>query len=996
MERPEYVQLKVALSKAYCIGPNCRPISDFCDHKNPVFTLFPEYFDFLPECYQDVEELKWLEFFRHFDLRSSISKETFIDFCTWIAAGVVNTKASNILLEHLSSNVTWHDDTEFILMIGRIPFVCICSLDAVIWISEPYSTLPTGSMTTLCGAAVEEHTPLLWTLRPIVKLPELLCQLCSSLQMTVIPSVMDVITNIKNISNSVFSDQNLFLNFPDELITPPQCSTLIDVMFENFKYLKQNMEVTSSCQLQLLADIPCIPVYANPMHKEKERIVLVKPSQVIHASSCEFSFYPYVHILPEEISDVFSVLQVTGVRNQIELCHISQILQNIKETQEHNSDVETIITNAIKHLHRFLCTNEGEIKLQSLCELYLPNAEGLLVDSTKLMLSDIPLQSLEFSSYGKTLLFKLPSNCGLTETDLCKLLPAHLAPKPMSVYCKQKPLPEGIDQFSVVAKEFRASLCSSNFRTALCLIVKKISDYDEVCKEIHDSLKRFQNTVKVVGVCNVSVEFSYNNEMVASVSSLLHMDNMSYNVYIESDISPPLLDMAYSTFADQLMAFLLKNISATSLNFEGLTSAIPVLLKCNNWKEMEKCLNFLGIRSIETQFITPGANVPESSIDFDISSALNEWVAYNREDGTMVFVQLVGEMPDMASCNIGTAKYRILLNETEKIVNRLHLYNIQQVAPHDERSTEEIKESISNLLKCFWSLGKDDRETLLKRLYFTWLHQNQSIVEFLRQQIVILLPETEVNNEMDEISCLVASNTSSLAPRAPSYSCNVQCPRAIQSNKSVHKPVLAPNIIPSTSPSTSKEPLGRWNVIGDHCDVTGKELLDRWDVTVQSAVGWNNCCVLPDISSLPNYKEGMRWLEQAESDLKALQLLNHCSIKFSDYEDICGHVCFLAQQVAEKALKGGRYALCGMSNDQMMTHRLSSHALAIQNVRPEICSDLTQLSDSLEQYYLNTRYPNRHTYPKVPKNVYRRSDSSKAYEIAERILKIIKQLVLRV
>ena len=53
-----------------------------------------------------------------------------------------------------------------------------------------------------------------------------------------------------------------------------------------------------------------------------------------------------------------------------------------------------------------------------------------------------------------------------------------------------------------------------------------------------------------------------------------------------------------------------------------------------------------------------------------------------------------------------------------------------------------------------------------------------------------------------------------------------------------------------------------------------------------------------------NLSEGKRWLKQAEKDHEVL-CVNHCQM--TTKPELANHVCFLAHQVAEKALKGGKY-----------------------------------------------------------------------------------------
>ena len=69
------------------------------------------------------------------------------------------------------------------------------------------------------------------------------------------------------------------------------------------------------------------------------------------------------------------------------------------------------------------------------------------------------------------------------------------------------------------------------------------------------------------------------------------------------------------------------------------------------------------------------------------------------------------------------------------------------------------------------------------------------------------------------------------------------------------------------------------------------------------------------------------WIAQAESDLEALNTL----LKVVDRAGrVCCQVCFLAHEVAEKALKAGKYVVCGLDPGSLTNHNLTSHAIGLE------------------------------------------------------------------
>jgi HEPN domain-containing protein len=111
--------------------------------------------------------------------------------------------------------------------------------------------------------------------------------------------------------------------------------------------------------------------------------------------------------------------------------------------------------------------------------------------------------------------------------------------------------------------------------------------------------------------------------------------------------------------------------------------------------------------------------------------------------------------------------------------------------------------------------------------------------------------------------------------------------------------------------------------------------------------------------------EGRRWLAQAEVDLSWCRHL---------YEQGAHYlVCFLAQQVAEKALKAFLYA---QGEDVVVGH--SVHQLCTRAARYDrrFAEHVDQWA-ILDSFYIPTRYPNG-LPDDIPANVYTREASTAA------------------
>lgn len=123
-------------------------------------------------------------------------------------------------------------------------------------------------------------------------------------------------------------------------------------------------------------------------------------------------------------------------------------------------------------------------------------------------------------------------------------------------------------------------------------------------------------------------------------------------------------------------------------------------------------------------------------------------------------------------------------------------------------------------------------------------------------------------------------------------------------------------------------------------------------------------------------EEGARWLDQAKEDLRwARHLLQEGGYYLA---------CFLAQQVAEKAIKAFLYA---QGEEVVIGHsvrRLTEEAAAWNSA----FSDRTARWGILDTYYIPTRYPNG-LPDGTPAQVYTREIASEAVNLAEEVVAFV-------
>ncbi len=123
--------------------------------------------------------------------------------------------------------------------------------------------------------------------------------------------------------------------------------------------------------------------------------------------------------------------------------------------------------------------------------------------------------------------------------------------------------------------------------------------------------------------------------------------------------------------------------------------------------------------------------------------------------------------------------------------------------------------------------------------------------------------------------------------------------------------------------------------------------------------------------------EGRRWLEQAEIDLGWAEHLHQQG----------GYhlACFLAQQVAEKALKAFLYA---GGAEVVLGHSVERLCAEVSRAEPSFVEGCSRWS-ALDGFYVPTRYPN--SLPdSIPAKVFTRSAAAEAVGYAREVVEAVR------
>jgi len=124
-------------------------------------------------------------------------------------------------------------------------------------------------------------------------------------------------------------------------------------------------------------------------------------------------------------------------------------------------------------------------------------------------------------------------------------------------------------------------------------------------------------------------------------------------------------------------------------------------------------------------------------------------------------------------------------------------------------------------------------------------------------------------------------------------------------------------------------------------------------------------------------QEAAMWLDQAVSDYSALEVL----LKAGKYD----LVCFLSEQVAEKAIKA---FLISRGEEMIFSHSIAKLCEMCEQYDPQF-AELKKKIKNLTPYYVEARYPN--ALEQVPAKYFDGDDAKAAIAMAKQALEAVKR-----
>jgi len=333
-----------------CIGDgvDLRSIQSFYDHTQKIFVTFCDDSCFLPKELQDKDLQKCL---KYFGLRTVPTTKEFLEYCHSVAkldqiSDVEN--ASKILLETLfRDDIEYHNqgfsNRSFLQKVSKIPIAIVCFINNLNAIKpqklgefniDSEDGSKSISITKLSGSSLVQYKESLWTCKPLIELPISLdamhrcAEKIRALDITVTPSINDIVQNLHNLADSEFADFSRF----HKQISPQtvySSNELPGITMKMIKCLVKNIKKDSdyeSLKLQL-ENLNFIPVKL-----QIDGYVLVKPIQVLFMDPSKLApYYPFLHPLVKEVQPAFSLLSQIGIKMSLDFSYMKLVFKLAKE-----------------------------------------------------------------------------------------------------------------------------------------------------------------------------------------------------------------------------------------------------------------------------------------------------------------------------------------------------------------------------------------------------------------------------------------------------------------------------------------------------------------------------------------------------------------------------------------------------------------------------------------------------------------------------------------
>ena len=958
-------------------------VSELCDSSVNLFCMFHNHFSFPHYKYQNEE---WLPFLREMGLQQEVTMEKYEELCKLVQSGQHENlqQSSEVLLEYLLLNLRNFDERfkvnssaedwscaqnrDFLERIFEISFVIAEHLPHLNWIVKPCAESnciqcgdTTYHLTKLNGAAISDVADTVWTVKPVVKLPEKYhsdkADLLSDMGLIIKPSLSIVLENVHNIvSCSKFGSISSFDKFGVDFELSEQ-HNLLRVMLKNFERLKTDETEELEQIHESLASLECVPIFAGNS-TQPHWFILVEPLCVIANSSAK-DYQPFLNPLPEDLMNFMpNVLSHIGVKHELDFDHCCYALKKIYQCSSENEvdvNTRTTLEKLLEQMYSIMLDQKGIDNCNDI-PLYLPSIHFKLMPSNCLVYCDeMRYRTFEYnvSEDSCVSVLLLPNFDGARVTQFCELLPEKIRPKRFS-YCKHVLFSQNETETNDVTENLERALQIHRSIHVLESILINHQVPQDQCKLL---LQYFQDVLycaKVVSIANLKVKlFAQNPDQPEADDQELATCKVDYFIQEERDTKKSIIyiDASVSNKSVTVKVYFpiakhMMNIASIG-HLQHLPHVIFLLLQLQSEEEIDNLFEDSSIPlSSATVAITPklGALVPiclHHKLDQDVKNIFRpgEWVGFATSKDEFIFAQIYCPNSDIKSDNIYDNEYYIVVsdddNDEQLCVSIIKLYKFMRSSQvqqsqiddttNEQRASSSIQHNCDEIIEALDSVDEEHQQLNVRRLLLKWNPKSN-------QKQTALVVYTFLIEELK---------------RRGLYVTEIEECDSIASTHQIH---------------AEQNP----GPVYEHFEV----------------------------SYPPDIPRAQCWLEQAMVDKKVLDVV---LIAANEANEMCGHVCFLAHEVAEKALKAGMYAIHGKHTDAY----LGGHQIKplYENITHKLLEDSSRkMRDYIHtlmqgKYYLKTRFPNQWYNGSLPADQFTLEQAQEAQEIADYIIQTVTALI---
>ena len=1011
-------------------------IDTFYDHNNQMFKLFCSESSFLPDKFRTKD---WHDFLVYFGLKLVPTIEEFVCYCRNLPRlGNVSTIkcASLVLLKALLCS-PWYCDDKYkdlkskkcIKIVSNIPIAVVEEIPDLnciktqkmgeLKVLDGQSTL---YLTTLSGSSKVDNKYLLWTIASLINLPlESDAQILLDCGVVQSPSVKDVITNLKGLSSTTFANDTRFEKHDAGPMTA-KSGLLPEVVVTMLKYIQtrlneQRCSPEVVCKKYDLANTQFLPVTLLATNPKDYN--LVKPTQVLYIkptwqlysksvidSSHIAQLYPYLHPLIEEAHEVINFLSYTGVRVSLDFSHIQLVLQMVQEKCQNSmidENFRRVVVKATDELIELLryCENKSDAA-KYLKPLYLLSQKNTMVECSKLIVYDVVgFQQIPPPS-GYAFLNPLKDGNKIRSKALSELLPKEIGLKSLKSMLDYDIIDS--TQAEVIFPNvliIEDILRSEQFKLGIQLLARNYNSDGIIPTSVTNILKTFQQnlTVKYLNYFKVQAKIIMGNKNILPANVIIDKWFLIQKITGQKWIlSLKNTNKAYphnelSNLAKELCSRLqLKSVSCFEVTsndgFSELVSLVTSMLQSESISNIVEAIHSTVLDSHDSVLYMSPMKPVNPKLGDTIAkywhhrldqNVLNlfipeEWVGYEAQNGTIVYAQVLHEI-DQETVQVVNdiqkmmqRKYLITTgNDTFMEVHVLELYKfIQEIcrkfsinqdaeldisdSPNISKQTQPMVdyEGIKAAVNAVLALPDEQQSRAIKRLYLQY-HPDKNPdnpnataqFQFLKEEIERTEGEYNKGNTHENDT----SRTYSSQHSSPQWS----------------------------------DWFTQWNqTASSHSEFRSKDTGAPENRTF-SRMNIPSPCI--------DLKEANIWIKQAEYDYSTLKVLVDIS---STNETVSAAACFMCHEVAEKSLKAGMYAKCGVGQVSLNNHNLAIPARALVQLG---CPIDDSDANSLERFYLDTRFPNRYHPSAVPGEKFNSATAKQALEAATRIFITMQKMI---